>query len=1043
MSNIDNELIQFFNKQQLCKDLDKSKSNVISLDQRRGSYYICPENIGEMMKLLNKARKMGRKSHFLEKQNPELSGIFLDFDFIYDKPNTWKRFTDIEIQKLVILIFQEISNHTDDEIETYSFVLKKNKPLQVDKVIKDGLHILIPKLMTTKQHKKYLIERLRANEDIQKLFREHKISNYEKCIDPATAQNPSCFYGSCKDAETAEPYVLKCIYKIEYIKLYKMFQPYFIKISDFEENHNLVFDLSLTFPSDDDTNENEGIDTFVFNLNKRTLSEVAKIKSFNEIDELEELIVSNYDAKVLKSLIDILLPKYYNNYEEWRNILFVIHSLGEEFKILAIYFSQKSSKFDMLSFENTWNSITNVKNGLTKSTLYFYAKESNLEEYKKIIQTEGIDTMISDCIFRTNGKIKEDDISKILEKLYGDRYVFENTEQQWYELILNKKNASNNEYYGKFKPANTPGNGKDKAEAPMSLQKKIKDKRKFHDLFEKQFNMILDKIKEARVDTSANNESQTKETDKIKNLNTKLNNLRKSIEDFCSTAMLNKVFGSKQTCIDFYREGFIDLLDCDDHILGVNSGILDINHMDLNIPGNIKVSKFRTYDPTHNVSKTTKSNFKKFNPYAPTVEQMKILNCIRDIIVERDARLWILLFMSTAMRADMKQPLMLFWEGSGSNGKTFLVQLWSTCFGDYGTKIRSSVLTSLENTASGANSALCMIRGMRACFIDEFNRKDALNTKSLKELASSNGKIATRDLYKRESIVDVKCTIIVASNYSPTIADRDDGTWRRIAKYVSKKKFINGEPKTRFEQRADPQFAPELTNRQEYRDTMLSIMEYFNLMFLTMFEYDISKVKAKTIQCETKNERFFQDSYFRFSNKYFILPKNNSYVNANINTQQMYDMSDNTINFEYEQFTINKIIEDYKEFYEHEYGVVGKKLMPPNESLKKDLIETDTIVKFLTEGNTKTIPCRINKHWTTAAAILAPNEYYAFEYDPRSNFYEIPTDRLDWWIFDEETLELLGRSLDEFPRAPIIEEEEYDLPGIIDFKNEFYDKIIR
>lgn len=1020
MNLIDNEILQFLNKLTICKE-DKQKANIISLDLRRGSYYIKPEDIGEFMNLLNKARRFHRKSHFLEKQNPELSGIFLDFDFIYDKPNLYSKLNNVEIQNLISIIFQEISSHTDDDVSTFMFILKKPKPQLIDGHMKDGLHILLPKFMTTKPHKKYLIEQLRSNVNIQKLFREHGISNYERCIDPATAQNPSCLYGSCKDVETAEPYILVNIYKFEFNKYLNQQQIYYYDLKEFEASHNLVYDLSLSFPSDDEYNTSEEfIDTYVITLNDRVASCIAEINSSNDLDELSELVVSDYDARIVKSLIDILLPKYYNNFEEWMNVLFALHSMGEEFKILAMYFSQKSNKFDHATFERTWNSIGNRKNGLSKSTLYFYAKESNPDAYKKIVQEESVDIAISDSIFRTNGNIMEDDISKILKILYGDRYVYEPSEKQWFELILNKKGA-NFEYYGKYKPTSNSTSIKDTSEAPITLQKKIKDKKKFHNLFEKQYDILNEKYKASKVSTTEDDESQEKLTENIIFLKNKLTSLKKSIEKFCTTSMLNKVFGSKQACIDFYREGFIASLDVEPYILGVNGGILNVNHMDYNNPGSIQTSSFRTYDPIHNVSKSTKSNFEKFDPYNPTPEQLRILNCIKDIIVERDARLWILLFMSTALRADMKQPLILFWEGSGSNGKTFLVQLWSTCIGDYGTKIRSTILTSSESTASGANSALCMIKDMRACFVDEFNRRDILNTRSLKELASSNGKIATRDLYKKESIVDVKCTIIVATNYPPTIGDRDDGTWRRIAKYISKKKFINGTPRTKFEQRADPQFAPELTNRQEYRDTMLSILDYFNLMFLIMFDYNIAKVQSKTIQRETRNERYFQDSYFRFSNRYFILSKTGEFV------------------ADYEQYSINKIIEDYKEFYESEYSG-GKKLVLPNESLKKDLIETDTIVKFLTEGNTKTVPCRLNKHWTLAPAVLGTNEQFGFEYK-QDTIVDIPLDRENWWIFDDETMSLLGRDLDDYSIAPIIDNKAYNLNEIDDLKSDFYDKI--
>ena len=113
------------------------------------SYYIQSEDYDDFINEYTKAIKNGEKIHITEKHKT-ISPILLDFDFRFNaKKSNIKRLYTHNTLKQIISTYTNVLNDYI-EIDNYDvYVLEKNNPTLVnDTTGKDGIHIVIPQVVT-------------------------------------------------------------------------------------------------------------------------------------------------------------------------------------------------------------------------------------------------------------------------------------------------------------------------------------------------------------------------------------------------------------------------------------------------------------------------------------------------------------------------------------------------------------------------------------------------------------------------------------------------------------------------------------------------------------------------------------------------------------------------------------------------------------------------------------------------------------------------------------------------------------------------------
>lgn len=135
---------------------------------------------------------------------------------------------------------------------------------------------------------------------------------------------------------------------------------------------------------------------------------------------------------LIKKLLDILDPSYYNDYDKWYKIGLILYNYGKNINLSTfdIYndFSKKSKKYSLDGVNKIYNFCENYDIKMTIGSLHYYAKESNLSLYNQIMR---------EYMEATNVSICEKYICTTVKELAGNLFFYKN--KILYSYDINKK----------------------------------------------------------------------------------------------------------------------------------------------------------------------------------------------------------------------------------------------------------------------------------------------------------------------------------------------------------------------------------------------------------------------------------------------------------------------------------------------------------------------------------------------------------------------------------------------------------------------------
>ena len=135
------------------------------------------------------------------------------------------------------------------------------------------------------------------------------------------------------------------------------------------------------------------------------------------------------------------------------------------------------------------------------------------------------------------------------------------------------------------------------------------------------------------------------------------------------------------------------------------------------------------------------------------------------------------------------------YRGSGSNGKSKLIELMSYALGEeggYKGTVPITLVTEKRNGIGGTSSEVIQLKGARYAVMQEPKKDEKLNEGIMKELTGGDP-IQARALYSESQIFTPQFKLVVGTNSLFEINSNDDGTWRRIRIVDFMSKFISSE----------------------------------------------------------------------------------------------------------------------------------------------------------------------------------------------------------------------------------------------------------
>ncbi len=611
-------LFSFLMKHQIDKGSDHTHT---SITKPSGAFYIPSDKMETFSNLYKNALIAGEDLHLTEKHR-DISPFLIDFDFRWkineNEDYLIRKFNDNDITTIIKSYANHIYEYID--VDTFDiFVLLKSHPVLNKDVIKDGIHIIIPNIVTVPAIQQ-IIRKL-VLKDLKELFDRLMLTNLpEDVIDEAVvSKNNWQMYGSKKPSQ--EPYKVHKIFSVHKDELVLKFSE---KEANLFKDEDLVDILSIRNKFNASKIKFEKVEEIrkEQEKGKKTKKSMANDKSMFQLTK--NLRQNTYDdLNTIKQLVQILSPERASNYSDWIRLGWCLRTIDYRLLDVWVSFSKKSNKFKDGECEKLWNYMR--EDGLSIGTLYMWAKKDDPDAYK-MIEKKDMNNLLYTSLNESHY-----DIASVVHYMYKYDYVCASIKlNQWYEFRNHRWVSCDSGHtlrskistcvYREYMAAAAQWAHKASQEVDENAQKSYAEK-------SKKFSTIALKLKQT--------------------------NFKENIMKECREL--------------FFMEKFEERLDSGSNLIGFENGVFDLNNME-----------FREGRPEDFVSFSTKTNY---SPYDENSEIAKSINdFLSKVLTKEHIKDYVLRVLSSFLNGGVKEERFHIWTGSGCFGKGTKVLMYNGGF---------------------------------------------------------------------------------------------------------------------------------------------------------------------------------------------------------------------------------------------------------------------------------------------------------------------------------------------------------------------------
>lgn len=700
-----------------------------SLGKPFGSFYIPSDNVNDFYKVYTEALEANEEIYLTEKHR-HISPFLIDLDFRFSlngEETPSRKYSTDDIKEILSVYGDEIKKYFEVDTPIYMYVMEKPHPTIAQKRIKDGIHIVIPEIVS-KPALMYII-RQNVIQKLKHVFeRMGALNNVDEIVDEAVIErNNWLMYGSRKPGGDA--------YKLTDIYEFNMHTGEIEVVTDQMSFtlQDLVIEMSIRNKHEEtpikgakmpEVHEyNNVLDTRRRKMEtSRSIIAEERNNSQNEYHNIEEV----------HKLVDILSDSRANNYNDWIRLGWCLRNI--DYRLLDKWneFSKKSPKFRDGECESIWN---NMKlGGLGIGTLHMWAKNDNIDKYNEVVRIE-----LRKLIYESKTATHHD-VARVVHYMFQYEYVCTSIKNKfWYEFRNHR-----------WIPT----------DCAFSLRLKLS-------------NEVWKEYMAAARDLShaATQKTDVSEQDKCQEFAKKMIEIAQKLK---TTSFKDNVM--KESAELFYREKFEEKLDASVNLVGFENGVYDLDSSD-----------FREGRPDDYISFSTGVNYRPYDPSHKHI--IGIRNYMAQVLTKPQVREYVLKLFASFLHGSVKDQKFYIWTGSGSNSKSKLVELFEKAFGDYCCKFPITLLTQKRVASNAANSELARAKGKRFASLQEPSEDEKLNIGLMKEL-SGGDKVMARSLFKEPIEFLPQFKMILLCNHLPHVPSDDGGTWRRIRVVEFTSKFV-------------------------------------------------------------------------------------------------------------------------------------------------------------------------------------------------------------------------------------------------------------
>lgn len=284
-------------------------------------------------------------------------------------------------------------------------------------IVKDGIHIVIPELMSSSAVQ-YII-RKKVLPELESVLGNLEYKNsIEDIVDEAVIErNNWQMYGSCKP--NCEKYQVTSVYQMKDGTLETVERRF--------TEYDLVELLSIRNKFDATPvkfEKTEEIKVF-----EETLRKAKKMKmegpAFQTNQNLKKNVVDNIEF--VRKVIDLLDSRRADSYQEWIRVGWCLRNIDHRLLDAWVDFSKKSGKYKDGECDRMWSYMRD--DGLGIGTLYMWAKQDNMEGFVELQKTD-----MSNLVYRSTSETHHD-IAKVVYFMFKYDFVCCSIKNNfWYEF---------------------------------------------------------------------------------------------------------------------------------------------------------------------------------------------------------------------------------------------------------------------------------------------------------------------------------------------------------------------------------------------------------------------------------------------------------------------------------------------------------------------------------------------------------------------------------------------------------------------------------
>jgi len=754
-----------------------------------GSYIISKEELTDFYNLIYEhIFEKKNKEYLTEKQLENGGPIVVDFDFKYNYDVQIRQHSEEMIVDIIELYLDELKEfyefQNDKPFSVYIFEKPNVNRLNDNSLTKDGIHMMFA---------------IQSNHVIQTLLREKMITILSECIDlplintwenvldegiskghigwqlfGCRKPNNEAYeftyhyliqYNSSSDSFTINEQDVKNFnLKKNYEKLSARYEnnPKFELNKKFQEEYNKICEKKSTLKKKSKNKVNLIVEEEYENNENEHIS-INNIKNQDDLDKAINIMLNNfkvvnrhgneYELKEIHEYTQILPEKYYKpgSHFENRLVAFALKHTDDRLFLSWVKLRSKACDFDYNSIPELYIEWKNMKKSnaegkcVTKQSIIYWAKRYNIEEYEKI-KKNTVDFYVERAIENP----AEYEFAVVLKHLYKDEYVCVSYDKRgiWYSYnnhrwILDKG---------------------------LSLRGKISTE--MFDLFGKKSEQV-----ELEANEFTDNDTNTNERREF--LKKKIITIQAIKTNLKRTTFKDHIM--REAAEIFYNADFTKLVDSNIYLLGFNNGVIDF-----------KNKIFRPGYPEDYISKSTKIDYIEYdtndNHFIECSNEIdKFMNSLFPI---NDLKQYMWDHLASCLIGTNKNQTFHVYHGSGSNGKSILVEFMSLVLGDYKGTVPVNLVTDSRVKVGGTCDELLKLKGVRYAVMQELTKGAKLNEGIMKELSGSDP-MQVRGIYAESEVFIPQFKLAIGTNNLFDIESNDDGTWRRIRKVPFLAKFID------------------------------------------------------------------------------------------------------------------------------------------------------------------------------------------------------------------------------------------------------------